>query len=241
MPRPQKKIKKDTVRGFYIGVFHEVVEGTSKRAPQRDLCTLEAAIYKITTKGKKKRNLSEMQKFLSQLYSSKLKDLLIAKKEQESVREKGPKVRDVMQQWLDEVMQFRSKRTVEDYLTSINYYILAVGNHPIQEFKKYYNIDLKSYLEKKKHSTNTVYKHIANMQAFFNWAHEYELSPKIKLKKPLKTKKEPRIYSREQLVEIETFLRNAISNTSPDKEMRKIPEKSNLRLTKEGLIPRRAN
>ena len=218
MPRKKERFSKDKKRQVVRGFFHGVHEGPIKNHPmRRDLCSFDELLYKRTKKGKKKRTEREQENYLTDLWGNKFKELEDEKRNKREKEEAIENTRSIsiqiaMQKWLDEIQTYRSPKTHKDYVGSVNYYLDCIGDHPINDFKNPYKIDLKQFFVNKGFSEATQFKHIMNIQSFFNWAVENLDCKPIKLKKPRKVKKEPVIYSRSELGKIEQYLEKMLKD-----------------------------
>ncbi|MDX2469819.1 MAG: site-specific integrase [SAR324 cluster bacterium] len=203
MPKPRQKTTYNKTRKVWVGQFY--LEG-KKRAIRRDLCTLEEYAYKETARGQKKRSELEMKTFLDKQYAKI--ELEITEKANKDKYDKearahlGLPIKEVMQVWLDEVKEFRSPATYRAYLIAANYYQEVLGNHHIGEFNSDHNLSLSELLTAKGMNANSRRKYLSYIQTFYIWAEKNSYCKPVKIAKPQRVTKEPRIYSRRDLTVI---------------------------------------
>lgn len=189
-----------------MGRFRLEKMKSGKQGRRLKLCSLADYEFKITKSGRKvARSTREKEIFLDQLYHTKLRELAALKEiEEEEPPPDSEWINVVMKTWLKHVKAYGDKgsRTHTDYKRTTEYYLKAVKDHPIDDFQKEYNDDFINFLTNQGLARNTIHKHFRNLQTFFYWAEEHEYCRLIRLKKPKKTKKEPKTLSRKQLHEI---------------------------------------
>ncbi|MBU2647848.1 tyrosine-type recombinase/integrase [bacterium] len=193
-----------------MGRFRLEKMKSGKQGRRLKLCNLADYEFKITKSGRKvSRNTREKEIFLDHLYHTKLRELTALREIQEEEPPPDSEwIRIVMKAWLEHVKAYGDKgsRTHADYKRTAVYYLDSVKDHPINDFKKEYNNDFINFLTERGLARNTIHKHFRNLQTFFYWAEENEYCRLIRLKKPKKTKKEPKTLSRSQLQDIQKRL-----------------------------------
>lgn len=239
MPTPRKEIYIDQKTKTIRGRFYEIQE-PGMLVPRFVLCKIEEALYKRTSRGLVKRSEKEYNQFVDDCYNQKLVELLKEKKEKASIP-KSPPVREVMQLWLDNVAKNRSKLTVQEYLRAVNEYVYCAGNHSIHEFKKHFIYKMQDAFEKRHLSVASQKKNIGAIQTFLNWAYDSEyLEKPVKLDKPRPTKREPLVYSTEDLSAIKEciFLKIETAKNAQQAKFRKTDLRAFIMMTQ--TIMRRA-
>src|SRR3989339_1983950 len=148
-----------------------------------------------------------MKKYNKALLTAKVLRLIREIKNLDAPNHKEIMVSQAVALWLTELGCARSPSTVKDYTGSVQRYFSAVGDHPLEGFQVDFGARFMAYLNDLGLELRTVYKHLSNLQCFFNWAFRNNLtSVQVRLPRPIKTKKEPRIYTQSQLREIDAFL-----------------------------------
>ncbi|MCP4755575.1 MAG: site-specific integrase [Proteobacteria bacterium] len=127
----QDKKNREQVYGIYRP------EGMSygRNGIRKKLCSLEDAAFKNVKGGEHRRSEAEMRRHVKRLYRDKLREVLLEKenaKKPESMR-----VEAAGQLWLDYLAaKGRSPNTIKNYAMSLNRYVQAAGNHPLNRYKK---------------------------------------------------------------------------------------------------------
>lgn len=220
MPRKKSLFIIDQKRGVIRGNFHEFKSGSDK-ALRKDLCTIEEADYKTTARGKKKRNESERANYLLQLYEEKKKELEAENTRKEAEKDKSRFISYLFNSWLSYIKDLvvknqRSKKTLDGYQKALEYYLDAIGDHEIEEFNQRKIQEYLKYLEGLGSSLRTQYDYTVTIQSCFNWCAEepegkgFLLERAIKIKLPNKPKIEPKIYSKENILDMLQHVENRL-------------------------------
>ncbi|MBF0240420.1 MAG: tyrosine-type recombinase/integrase [SAR324 cluster bacterium] len=218
MPREKQNFESDEQRQIIRGRFHRILT-ESGRPLIRDLCTFEELAFKTTSTGRKKRTETEKQNYLNALYEEKLLELETEKKEEQAKKTEVVLVQHVMQKYLDYIQQFKTKLTLTHYSHALSIYIEAVGNHPVTEYKKHFEVTLKQFLDKKNLSPSTMRTYFVEIQSFWSWCFKNEYIEKpVFLEKPKIVKKEPGVYSQDTLAQIEKLLLDRVRNAPKNRK-----------------------
>lgn len=163
---------------------------------------------------------SEKASYITNLYYAKEHEIRSAQineklKQQNAKNIKNKaSIKECAANWKKELELLNSKKTVTEYLRSVDIYIKAVGNHKINDFDREANVKFLSGLAslKKKDgiqtiSLNTQRKHARHFKAFLNWCHaaEYMTNPK-KFMLPQVPEQEMETYTLEEVDLLERFL-----------------------------------
>jgi integrase len=222
MPRPLKQIKIDQEKGKVQAKFYELKKKGQRNAPRYYLCTIDELEFKKTARGTKKRTKQEKTNFLLALYEGKLQELQEEAEQVRKKKEEGKRIYEIFDVWLDNIKSLvdsglRDKNTLVCYESSVEHYKKAVGDHLLSSFRSVFIVRYLSYLKKENLSGTTLYKHASAIQTCFNWAlvtqdenGEYYLKTKIKIKLPKKPKKEPIIYSQEEIKQLTSLLKRLV-------------------------------
>ncbi|MBF0350956.1 MAG: site-specific integrase [SAR324 cluster bacterium] len=208
MPKLRKLFTKDEKRGKYQARFHELAPPGGE-SPKIDLCDIEEAEYKTLSDGqKRKRTDTEFSQYLTNLYNLKLIEVKEQRHRQTKIDDRIT-VKDAIQLWLDNDVSDKTKKsnTNKEYTLSSNYYMEAVGDHPLEDFKPEYSLRFLSFLNKRCNSSHTILKHVRQMQRFYTWAFEEGrlIERPVKLTRPKTTLSDPQVYSQEQLDQQKTY------------------------------------
>ncbi len=115
-------------------------------------------------------------------------------------------VRDASHRWEKALDVTNAGRTKKQYLLSLNHYIKAVGNHQVSKYFAEYDTEFKHYLKTYTKSDgtglspDTQQKHIRQVNVFFKWAYDHDMTTKLIKMKGIKVpKKDMKTLSIEQL------------------------------------------
>lgn len=211
MPRKRTEWSIDENRDVVVGWFHELRRPGQSWTPRYDLCSIGDYLFKHTARGLVRRSEVEMRSFITRLRAEKLKELLevMAKADEERVAKATPYVRCLLQDWLKEVEEFRDPGTLRMYRKAVTYYEEALGDHPIDEFSSFSNRKLRAHLERQGLSLASQYKYMSYIRTFFAWAAKRGFCSPKEITMPSKIRREPKVYSPEQLETIWTALESA--------------------------------
>ena len=209
----------DERRGKVFGRFYR--EGQSPL--KVDLISVEELKYKPTKRGKILRSNVEKENHLKLLYDAKQRELDAKQKTQSLNKNEGLLIQDAMQLWLDHVAAFRDSKTAVKYRFDASRWVQSCGNYRIQSppaktAEKY--ID---FLRREGLSDASINSALRSIRVFLNWAvdnHHIQKAPKITSLRV--TKKQPRIYTSEQLQNILDRINNEIETVRIDRRQSKI-------------------
>ena len=204
----------DQARGQVKGRFHELKQPGQNDPPRHLLCSIEE--YEFRPTGKR-RSEKEKANFLVQKYESKLAELREkseTRTREEKIKQKGPGINQLMQQWIDnEVSPTCKPITTREYLRTCHLYINFVGNHPVRDFKKHHATKFQTGLQNHGLSEAGIRKHQTQLGIFLNWAYSEEhLDKPVKLKKIRPVHKGPVIYAPDDLERLKISIEKAIEN-----------------------------
>ena len=115
-------------RKMYLGRFHDFVL-PSGNPITRDLISFENLEWEDGKKRRHRRSDLQQAKKLSELYDKKKAELEKAQIKKSPIRKT---CKDFIQQYLDEISDSRSEKTVDGYARALNYFLLAVGDFDIK-------------------------------------------------------------------------------------------------------------
>ena len=216
MPRPRTRFSLDEKRQVYVGWFHDLREPGQTWTPRFDLCSKYDCENKITKRGKIKRSSKEQADFLTKRWAERLQELLSKKDRTET--EKSPKIQIVFQVWLDQISMDRSPETYRLYQRAANLYLKSVGNHPVDAFTKAMELKFLKAVYDAGRSQANAFKMISTIQTFFHWASQSGYCPDVKITKPRKTKKEPKIFTQDDVARTLARMRAEISQTTGNRK-----------------------
>jgi len=212
----------DQARGQVKGRFHELKQPGQNDPPRHLLCSIEE--YEFRPTGKR-RSEKEKANFLVQKYESKLAEIrekAELKTREEKSRAKGPSIKLLMQQWIDnEVSPTCKPITAREYTRTCHLYIDLVGDHLIRDFKKHHATSFQTGLKAHGLSEAGIRKHQTQLGVFLNWAYSEEhLEKPVKLKKIRTVQKGPVIYSRDDLEKLHRGIGKAINDAPSEYKKR---------------------
>ncbi|OGG98998.1 MAG: hypothetical protein A2600_13225 [Candidatus Lambdaproteobacteria bacterium RIFOXYD1_FULL_56_27] len=201
MPRARTNWSVDEERGVLVGFFHELRKPGQTWTPRYDLCSTDEFAFKQTSRGKVRRSEKEQADLVARLKAEKLKALLAERPPVENVN-RGRPIKELFQEWLDQVGSVRSVGTVRSYACTASLYLLIIGDHRIKDLSSGHLSRFMGELGKRKvkhdgtvqeYSPTSVYKHGRQLGTFFEWAvKEGHLDRVPEIVKPRLTKKEYR-------------------------------------------------
>jgi len=207
---PIEDFKKGYKGGYILGNF--TVPG-NKRSIRRKLCTYDEAFYSGEGSDRRKRTNKQYKDFTKKLWQE------MNQRIQNEAKEFNPEeytFKKISKKWISHKEIMVKKNTVEKYKQSLNHFLasnkkdICLNNLNQTHFDK-----LIKRLADRDTSLNYQESVIREIKIFLNWAEENQFInkvPKVKFKKP--TKKKPRIYTDEQLNNIEKAIREKIKTTT---------------------------
>ena len=200
-------------RKMYLGRFHDFVL-PSGNPITRDLISFENLEWEDGKKRRHRRSDLQQAKKLSELYDKKKAELEKAQIKKSPIRKT---CKDFIQQYLDEISDSRSEKTVDGYARALNYFLLAVGDFDIKSPPEKMAGKLLKYLQNKTISDHSINSNIQACQIFFNWCDEKGIAPRrYKLERTRATAKKPKVFSQQQMDDLLALIEKRIEN--PDTE-----------------------
>ncbi len=127
-------------------------------------------------------------------------------KERERSQIKKLTVREAAKRWEKALDITNAERTKKQYMLSIDHYVKAVGNHQVSKYYAEYDTEFKHYLKTYTKSdgaglsADTQHKHIRQVNVFFKWAYDHDMTTKLIKMKGIKVpKKDMKTLSIDQL------------------------------------------
>jgi integrase len=204
--RPRILFGLDKRRGKYYGRFHRKGEQSLKL----DLISQQDLEFKLTKRGPVARSQAERQALLQELYNE-TSDRLRTREEVEPNKQKKHNLRHWLQSYIIYLRPLKSAATVRKYSTTLAHFIELYGNLYPHEIKATHFSHFVEYLHHKNLRPRTINSYLVMTGIFLNWLIlQKVLTAKPKLPRVAVTRKQPLIYTPEELQDIEEFIRSHI-------------------------------
>lgn len=190
---PHTLIKKDL-----YGIFRPEGIPYGANGIRKKLCKVREYEYRA---GNKKRSSVEIEKYVGDLYTKKLEEILTT----EQNTKKDLSIKEASELWLDSLRKKKVKaNTIKHYNCCLNWYFNILPNHSIHNFKKDYYDELVSNIQG---TPATVNSYLGAYSRLYLWLLNREyITKRIEFPRIRSTKKQPRIYKENDLDLISQYL-----------------------------------
>lgn len=160
------------------------------------LCKIQDALYRQTSRGRRKRTDAELAAHLQVLGAEAIKKA-----------EAAVMAHQVLTDWVAAMVRSRSPRTVVSYQSTVTYYIRSVPDHPLDKFQAQHQTRFLEGLPDAL-SPHSVNLHLRQLQIAWRWAEDQGLIARApRVQKLRLTTPEVKALTERDLDEIEQELR----------------------------------